>query len=136
MRIVFSFLVTLASVFGVVFVITLATSLDGDFSLPLILFVTLVITGTAALVLIAWALPTHLLLRRYGKDRLSSYLIAGAIPGPLIVLVFLPFGHDSAPDLLLQSLFGAVVGVFAAAVFWLTCVRATHNNTLEQPGDT
>ena len=82
------------------------------------LLIASVASTIAAICIIVWGVPVHMLLKRYEKTKLRWYLVSGALPGFIVVFTFYPFGRDAFGTLLIQSTMLSVVGVLAAGVFW------------------
>lgn len=115
--------VSVLIVFTVTFLVSAIDSIGSDYS---DLRISLVIAGVAALVacivIIVWALPVHLALRKLKHQSLVLYLVAAVIPSFIFIFAFKPFGQDSGIDLLQQALFCSFLGCLGAASFWYIAV--------------
>ena len=111
---------TLTVVFIVCYVLTFIDSYGGDFGHWLItLSISVVTTIVAAIAMLIWGLPTHILLQRKNLKALKYYLLSGLVPGIFFVYIFKPFGQEAPYNLFLQAIQCGVVGSFIAGVFWL-----------------
>lgn len=119
--------VVVGVVFLITFIATLFGSIGGDYPGFIL---SAVIAGVASLVativMVIWALPVHMVLRRYGVSNITWYIFLAIIPGFVFIYVFKPFGNDTHIDLLGQVLFCSLCGVLAAVVFWFITVFRRH----------
>ena len=72
-----------------------------------------------------WGLPAHLMLKKFGKTDWRWYVILGALPGIVFVLILRPFGNDAWYYLLGQGVSLGAIGAFCSIVLWFTVVRKT-----------
>ena len=123
----------LLSIFVISFVLTFIHAIGGDYSHPMIsLYIAGVSTVVAAITMLVWGCPIHMILKRFELTSVYYYLLAGAVPGFVFVFVFLPFGNDPIDDLLLQSLLCGAYGSIAAACFWYISKKQKHNHSFEK----
>jgi len=114
-----SFIFTLAVVFVVSFILGYQTEIA---HLPAgwngSLLISSVATIIAAIALVTFGLPLHLILIRLNKAKMSYYSLGGALPGFIIVFLFKPLDNDAFSTLLLQGAAFSISGAFTAVVFW------------------
>ncbi len=107
-----------ASVFGYI------DSLRTDYwGIDTVFLVSIVTTLVALFVFLAIGIPIHLLLKFKSIESVYAYLVAGGIPGIVIVYIFKPFGNDSMKDLAIQASYLSFLGVLSAFIFWLVYYR-------------
>ncbi|NQY36625.1 MAG: hypothetical protein HRT37_16965 [Alteromonadaceae bacterium] len=114
-----SLIFTLSVVFVVIFILGYQTKIAHS---PAGWDGALLISSTATIIigitLLVFGLPLHLTLKHLNKVKLSYYLLAGALPGFIIVFLFKPLGHDAFATLLLQGTAFSIIGAFTAGLFW------------------
>ena len=116
-KIVFSSLKTILFVFVISFLFGLTTKIahspagwDGA------LLIALFASAICAISLVAWGIPVHLILSRWGKDSAVWYMAAALFPGIILAYV-IPFGKVGFYASLSLVAFFGVFGVLAALVF-------------------
>lgn len=116
-------LCTILTVFVMTFLVSAVDSIGTDYS---DIRISLLIAGVAAIVsmvvLVIWALPLHYVLKKLEQQALHWYLLAAVVPSVIFIYGFKPFGQDSSVDLMKQTLFCSICGLFGAAVFWYMAV--------------
>ena len=116
-------LLVIVTAFVVTFVVTAIDSIGSDYS---DIRISLLIAGVAALVaaitVIFWAIPVHLILKFFNRSNLAWYILTAIVPSFFFVYALKPFGHDSNTTLLSQALFCSLVGVIGATTFWYIAV--------------
>ena len=80
----------------------------------------------AIVVVLAWALPLHYVLKKLERQEFHWYLLAALVPSVIFIYGFKPFGQDSSVDLMQQTLFCSICGLIGAAVFWYVAVYRTR----------
>ncbi|WP_417542446.1 hypothetical protein [Methylophaga thalassica] len=70
--------------------------------------------------------PVHYLLKKVGASSPIGYALVGLIPPVLFSWVAKPFGQDSTPDLIIQSIAAGVIGLACASAFWYFEVRCKN----------
>jgi hypothetical protein len=140
-RIFIASFVSIFSVFAIVFLIGVISSLfvvspnyyDSVLvPLGISLFSAVYATG----VLLIWGLPVHLILSFLKMRTSFAYVSTGALGGPLFLLVFRPFGEDPIDTTLVQALIFYCFGILASLVFWFFAVRIQKPSatTIEKVG--
>ncbi|MDN4503640.1 hypothetical protein QX776_14600 [Alteromonadaceae bacterium BrNp21-10] len=111
------------SVFAIVFVVTLLATIGDDYST---IMTPILMSSVAAIVslfiLVVWAIPVHLILKRLNQESFFYYLLAAIIPSFIFIYGFKPFGNDPNIDLIKQALFCSFCGCVGAVVFWYITV--------------
>jgi hypothetical protein len=116
-------LCTVLTVFVVTFVVSAVESIGTVYSGITISLLTASVAATVTMVVvIAWALPLHYVLKKLKRQALHWYLLASVILSVIFIYGFKPFGHDSSVDLAKQALFCSIFGLIGAAVFWYMAV--------------
>jgi len=116
-------LCTALTVFVVTFVVSAVDSIGTAYSgITISLLTASVAAIVAMVVVVAWALPLHYVLKKLERQALHWYLLASVVPSLIFVYGFKPFGNDSSVDLAKQALFCSVCGLIGAAVFWYMAV--------------
>ena len=110
-------------VFTATFTVTFIDALGTDYSNILLpLFISSIAAIVALVVVLIWAIPVHLLLKRINQERVAWYILAAVVPSFFYIYVFKPFGNDLQIHLLLQALFCSFVGSLGAVAFWYIVV--------------
>jgi len=112
-KIVFSSLKTILFVFVISFLFGyLPAGWDGA------LLIALFASAICAISLVAWGIPVHLILSRWGKDSAVWYMAAALFPGIILAYV-VPFSKDGfyASIFATHFAFFGVISVLAALVF-------------------
>ncbi len=115
--------------FSVVLVVFLSTLLvmviDSDHQAStwiISLFTAGVAAAIAALLVVFWAIPLHLVLVKFSYLNFIWYFLGAVIPSFAFIYGLKPFGDDSAKDLLLQASVCTIIGSMGAFVFWYIAV--------------
>jgi len=123
-------LASLLSLLAVFLVNTIVFYIDGTYlgswSIESVLAFSSVFALFTLIVMLLWGLPIHLLLQKKNKTHIFYYIVAGGIPGLIVVGVFKPFGQDALQHLVVQSLYLVAIGIVAAMVFWSIAVLASR----------
>jgi ABC-type glycerol-3-phosphate transport system permease component len=110
-------------VFAVTFFVCVIGSWGRDF--PSIL-ISLVIASFAAIValivVVAWAIPVHLLLQKFGYSNITWYIVAAIVPSFAFIYGLKPFGNDKPIDLFMQASFCSLAGSLGSVAFWYILV--------------
>lgn len=77
----------------------------------------------AAVVLLFWGMPFHILFAYFHITSLGAYLLIGLFGGPIFLLFIRPFGIDPPFQTLIQAGILGAFGVIASASFWLFSVK-------------
>lgn len=108
--------------FVVTFVVTAIDSIGSDYDIRISLVIAGVAALVAAIVVIFWVIPVHLILKFFNRSNLAWYILAAIVPGFAFVYALKPFGNDSNTTLLAQTLFCSFVGAIGATTFWYIAV--------------
>ncbi|RVT44672.1 hypothetical protein EMM73_16195 [Rheinheimera sediminis] len=120
-------LCTVLTVFVVTFVVTAVDSIGTAYSgINISLLMASVAAIVAIVVVIAWALPLHYVLKKLERQEFHWYLLAAVVPSVIFIYGFKPFGQDSSVDLMKQTLFCSICGLIGATVFWYVAVYRTR----------
>ena len=120
-------LCTVLTVFVVTFVVSAVDSIGTAYSgINISLLTASVAAIVAIVVVIAWALPLHYVLKKLERQEFYWYLLAAVVPSVIFIYGFKPFGQDSSIDLMKQTLFCSICGLIGAAVFWYVAVYRTR----------
>ena len=110
-------------VFIVTFLVITIDSIGNDMGhIVISLTISALAAAVAFVVLLFWAIPLHLILKRLNYSNPIWYILLALIPSFMFIYAFKPFGIDSNIDLLQQALFCSFVGSLSAIIFWYFAV--------------
>ena len=81
-----------------------------------------VAAGVALVVVLFWAIPLHLILKRFNLTNLTWYLLLALIPSFVFTYEVNPFSKLSNIGLFKQALFCSLVGSLGATFFWYIAI--------------
>ena len=118
-------------VVGIVFLITFVTTLAGAVGGDYPEFILSAVIGgvaalVAAIVMLVWTLPVHMVFKRYGVSNIVWYVFLAIIPSFVFIFGFKPFGNDTYSDLIGQAFFCSLCGSLGAVAFWFFTVFRRH----------
>lgn len=110
-------------VFAVTFLVIAINSWGRDFpGIAISIVIAFFAAIVASIVVITWAIPIHLLLRKLGYSNIAWYIVAAIIPSFGFIYGLKPFGNDKPIDLFMQASFCSVAGGLGAVAFWYILV--------------
>jgi hypothetical protein len=116
-------LVSVLTVFLVTFVVTFIDSIGSAYSHPLItLFIAGVSAMVASIVVLVWAIPIHLVLKRLNRPNVAWYLLSATVPAFVFIYIFKPLGNDSDVHLFGQAIICTIYGCLGVLSFWYIAV--------------
>jgi hypothetical protein len=127
-RVFIASIASILSVFVTMFLIGIIFSFFGDSiyyydAVLVALGFSLLAAVYATGILLLWGLPFHLLLSIFKMRSSFAYVLIGALGGPVLLLIFRPFGVDPIDKTLVQMFIFYCFGILASLVFWFFAVR-------------